>query len=152
MNQLTKWDPFHELEDMHQRLSTLFDRGSSRRHNGNGRESMVVADWAPVVDITEDDKSYTFKAELPDLKKEDVHVTVENGILTLRGERKAEKEEKGRKYHRIERSYGSFLRSFTLPGDVDANKVNASYKEGLLTVTVAKSEAAKPRQIDVKVS
>jgi HSP20 family protein len=156
MNQLTKWDPFHELENMHRRLTTLFDGDTdgdtSRRRNGNSRESMTVAEWAPVVDITEDDKAYVIKAELPEVKKEDVHVTVENGVLTLTGERKVEKEEKGRKYHRIERSYGTFARSFALPDDIDANKVNASYKDGMLTITVAKSEHAKPRQIEVKIS
>jgi HSP20 family protein len=152
MNQLTKWDPFHELENMHRRLTTLFDGDSSHRRNGNSRESMTVAEWAPIVDITEDDKAYVIKAELPEVKKEDVHVTVENGVLTLTGERKVEKEEKGRKHHRIERSYGTFARSFALPDDIDAEKVNASYKDGMLTITVAKSEHAKPRQIEVKVS
>ena len=86
------------------------------------------------------------------MKKEDVHVTVENGVLTITGERKFEKEEKSRKYHRIERAYGTFARSFALPDNIDANKVNANYKDGLLTVTVAKSEHARPKQIDVKVN
>ena len=112
---------------------------------------MTVAEWAPTVDITEDEKNYIIKAELPDVKKEDVHVRVENGVLTITGERKAEKEEKNKKYHRVERSYGSFARSFTLPENVEAEKVSAAYKDGLLTVTVAKSEKAQPKQIEVKV-
>jgi len=151
MTALTRWNPFHELEDMHRRLSSLFDSDASSRR-GNGRESMTVAEWAPVVDITEDEKSYVIKAELPEVKKEDVHVGVENGVLTITGERKAEKEEKGKKYHRIERSYGVFARSFALPENIDANRVAAAYKDGVLTVTVAKSEKAQPKQIEIKVN
>lgn len=150
MNHIVQWDPFHELENMHRRLTGLFDGNRSNRRNG--RESMTVSEWAPVVDITEDDKNYVIKAELPEVKKEDVHVTVEGGVLTLTGERKFEKEEKNKTYHRIERAYGTFARSFTLPDNIDAGRVNASYKDGILTVTVAKSENAKPKQIEVKVS
>lgn len=149
MNQITQWDPFRELEDVHRRLSSFFDGASSKR---NRQESMSAADWAPSVDIIEDDRAYVIKAELPEVKKEDVHVRVENGVLTLRGERKLEKEEKNRKYHRLERSYGSFVRSFVLPDDIDAEKVGAVFKDGVLTVTVAKSERSKPRQIEVKVA
>lgn len=148
MSQLTRWDPFHELEDMHNRLTSIFSRTPTRRD----RETITVADWAPIVDITEDEKAYIIKAELPEVKKDQVKVTMENGMLTLAGERKLEKEEKGRKYHRVERSYGSFLRSFTLPDDADPEKINASHKDGVLTITVAKTEQAKPRAIEVKVT
>jgi HSP20 family protein len=148
-NTLTRWDPFRELEQMHNRLSSLFDGESSRR---NGKESLRVAEWAPVVDIAEDDKSYVIKAELPEVKKDDVRVSVENGVLTITGERKAEKEEKGKKYHRVERSYGAFARSFTLPGDIDSEQVSAAFKDGMLTVTVMKSEKARPKHIDVKIA
>jgi HSP20 family protein len=148
-NTLTRWDPFRELEQMHNRLSSLFDGESSRR---NGKESLTVAEWAPVVDIAEDDKSYVIKAELPEVKKDDVRVSVENGVLTITGERKAEKEEKGKKYHRVERSYGAFARSFTLPGDIDSEQVSAAFKDGMLTVTVMKSEKARPKHIDVKIA
>jgi len=151
-NQIVQWDPFQELENMHRRLTSLMGGHGSSRRNGNDRESMVVSEWAPVVDITEDEASYVIKAELPEVKKEDVRVTVDNGVLTLTGERRFEKEEKGRKHHRIERSYGTFARSFALPENIDAGKVNASFKDGLLTITVAKSENAKPRQIEVKVA
>jgi HSP20 family protein len=151
MNQIVQWDPFQELENMHRRLASLFNPGT-RSDRRDGKESMIASEWAPVVDITEDEKSFLIKAELPEVKKEDVHVTVENGVLTLTGERKFEKEEKNKKYHRVERGYGTFARSFTLPGNIDANKVNATYKDGLLTVTVAKSETAKPKQIEVKIS
>lgn len=153
MNQLVQWDPFQELENMHRRLTSLFDsNGRAQRRNGSGRESMVASEWSPMVDISEDEKSFVIKAELPEVKKEDVHVTVENGVLTLTGERKFEKEEKGRKYHRIERSYGTFARSFALPENIDAGRVNATFKDGLLTVTVAKSENAKPKHIEVKIA
>jgi HSP20 family protein len=150
MNALTRWDPFRELEDMHRRLSSLVDDESFVRRR-NGKESMTVAQWSPTVDIVEDEKHYVIKAELPEVKKEDVHVRVENGVLVITGERKAEKEEKNKKYHRIERSYGSFARSFMLPDNVDAEKVSASYKDGLLSVTLAKSEKAQPKQIEVKI-
>jgi HSP20 family protein len=151
MNQLTRWDPFKEFDELQNRLSTLFGRAAARRQDG-GNEAMTVAEWSPLVDITEDDKEYLIKAELPEVKKEDVKVTVENGVLTITGERKFEKEEKGKKYHRVERAYGNFLRSFALPDDADANKVNAEFKDGVLTVRVTKSETAKPKQIEVKVN
>jgi HSP20 family protein len=104
-----------------------------------------------VVDIAEDDQEYMITAELPEVKKEDVKVTVENGVLTITGDRKFEKEEKT-KYHRVERCYGSFARAFTLPDNGDATKVNAEFKDGVLRVRVAKTEAARPKQIEVKVS
>ena len=151
MNALTRWNPFEELDELQNRLSTFFGRAPVRRQNGE-QENMTVAQWAPLVDITEDDKEYLIKAELPDVKKDEVKVTLENGVLTITGERKFEKEEKGKKYHRVERAYGSFVRSFTLPDDADANKVNAEFKDGVLKVHVAKSEAAKPKQIEVKVN
>src|SRR6266446_917648 len=151
MNTLTKWNPFKEMEDLENRLSTLFGRAPVRRGNGE-EEFITLTEWAPLVDITEDDKEYLIKTELPEVKKDDVKVTVENGVLTITGERKFEKEEKGRKYHRVERAYGNFVRSFTLPDDADANKVNAEFKDGVLKVHVAKSEAAKPKHIEVKVN
>ena len=105
-----------------------------------------------MADITEDDKEYLIKAELPEMRKEDVKVTVENGVLTISGERKFEKEEKKKKYHRVERGYGTFMRSFALPDDADFNKVNAEFKDGVLTVHVPKTEHAQPKQIEVKVA
>jgi HSP20 family protein len=118
---------------------------------GAGNRS-PVAEWAPLVDISEDDNEYLIKADLADVKKEEIKVTVENGVLFLSGERKLEKDEKGRKYHRIERAYGSFGRSFSLPDDADAEKVNAEFNDGVLKLHIAKSEAARPKQIEVKVS
>jgi len=146
INTLTRWEPFKELEDLQNRLSSVFSRAPRQ---GNGREGLTIADWSPLADITEDDKEYVVKAELPAIKKEDVKVTVENGVLAISGERKFEKEDK--RYHRIERAYGSFVRSFTLPDDADAKQVKAAFKDGVLTVHLPKSESAKPKQIEVKV-
>ena len=151
MNALTHWDPFRELEDVQQRLSGFLGRRPQRGDN-EGKESITVAQWVPLVDITEDDKEYLIKAEVPEIKKNELKLTVENGVLVISGERKFEKEEKGKRYHRIERAYGSFARSFDLPDDADANKMNAEFKDGLLAVHIAKSEAARPKQIEVKVT
>lgn len=149
MSTLTRWNPFREMEDIQNRLSPWFGRIALR---GSGDEPMTVSEWAPLVDITEDDKEYLIKAELPEVKKEDVKVTVEDGTLTINGERKFEKEEKDKKYHRIERSYGSFVRSFALPEGTSGSKVSAEFKDGVLKVHLPKTEATKPKAIEVKVS
>lgn len=149
MTALMRWDPFRELEEVSDRLNRMFARPATRT---NGKETMVVADWTPTVDISETDGEYQIKAEIPDVKKEDVKVTLEDGVLTIQGERKQEKEEKGKKYHRIERSYGSFVRSFSLPDVIDEEKVKAEFKDGVLSLHLPKSEKAKPKAIEVKVS
>ena len=149
-NTLTRWNPLRELEDFQNRILSAFN--PSPAPHGNGEEALTLAEWMPLVDIAEDDKEYLITAELPEVKKEDVKVTMENGVLTITGERRFEKEEKNKKWHRVERSYGSFARSFALPDNGDAAKVNAEFKDGMLKVRVAKSEAARPRQIEVKVS
>jgi HSP20 family protein len=146
---LVRWDPFRELEEMSERLNRVFTRPAMRT---NGKEQLTVADWVPTVDISESEGEYVIKAELPEVKKEDVKVTVENGVLTIQGERRQEKEEKGTKFHRVERSYGSFLRSFTLPESVDEAGVKAEYKDGVLNLRLPKSEKVKPKAIDVKVA
>jgi HSP20 family protein len=112
---------------------------------------MNLSQWTPAVDIIEDDKEFVVKAELPEIKKEDVQVTVENGVLTIHGERKTEKDEKNKRYHRMERSYGSFTRSFSLPEGADTSKIRAEFKDGLLQIHMLKSETAKPKHIEVKV-
>src|SRR5205085_7921178 len=150
MHTLTHWEPFREMEDLQNRLSSFFTRAPMRR--GNGKESITLPEWTPLADITEDDREYVIKAELPELRKQDVKVTVENGVLTISGERKFEKEEKKKKYHRVERGYGTFMRSFTLPEDADANKVKAEFKNGLLRVHLPKSEKAKPKEIEVNIA
>ena len=150
MNAMTRWDPVKDMEELHSRLSNLFGRTPARLGEGK-EESITVAEWAPLVDITEDDKEYIIKTELPEVKKEDVKVSVENGLLTIVGERKFEKEE-NKKYHRVERAYGRFMRSFVLPEGVDPDKVNAEFRDGVLKVHLAKSEQTKPKQIEVKVA
>lgn len=150
MNSPIHWNPFRELEDLQDRVLRALRPGNGGRA-AEGQQSLVVADWAPSVDISEDEGEYLITAELPEVKKEDVKVTVENGVVTIRGERKFEKEEKNKKFHRVERSYGSFQRSFSLPEDADPEKVAAEYKEGLLHVRLGKSETTKPKSIEVKV-
>lgn len=143
------WDPFKELEEMQTRLSRIFGQPPASKEGG--KEEMTMAEWSPLVDISEDEKEYLVKAELPDIKKEDIKLSVHDNVLSISGERKYEKEEKGKKYHRVERAYGSFLRSFTLPDDADASKIAAESKDGILKVHLPKSEKAKPKSIEVKV-
>ena len=151
MNALKRWNQLKDLEALRQGLGGLL--GGSPMHRPEGEEEPVaVAEWSPLVDISEDDKEYLIKAELPDVKKEDVKVTAEEGTLTIMGERKFEKKEENRKYHRIERAYGTFARSFSLPNDASPAKVTAEFKDGVLTVHLVKDEKAKPQQIEVKVS
>jgi HSP20 family protein len=147
---LVKWDPFRELEEMSERLNRLFTRPAIAR--SNGKELLTVADWVPTVDISETDQEYLIRAELPEVKKEDVKVTLEDGVLTIQGERKHEKEEKGKRFHRVERSYGSFVRSFTLPEEIDDGNVKAEFKDGMLNLHLPKSEKAKPKAIEVRVA
>jgi HSP20 family protein len=142
------WDPFREIEEMRNQFTRLLgDRRPLRRDGGS--EALELTDWLPPVDITEDSKEYTVKAELPGLTKENVKVTVEGGVLEITGERK---EEKDKKHHRIERSYGSFRRSFTLPEDSAGEKVTAYFKDGVLKVHLAEDQTAKTKSVEVKVS
>lgn len=143
------WSPWKELEEFEKRLSTFFRRPSTE---GGEREMMKITEWSPLVDISEDEKEYVVKAELPEIKKEEVKVTVQDNILCISGERKKETEEKGKRYHRVEREYGSFMRNFTLPDNADGSKVSAEYKDGILKVHLPKSEKAKPKSVDIKVS
>lgn len=145
------WDPFKDLEQFENRLGTLFGRLPAKT-NGEAQESITVPEWAPVVDITEDEKEFLVKAELPGLKKEEIKISVEDGVLTISGERKVEKEEKNKKYHRIERAYGRFERSFTLPDQAEAAKVNAEFNDGVLQVHLPKSPKAAPKAQEIKIS
>jgi HSP20 family protein len=150
---ITRWDPFRELEDMSDRLNRVFGRSALAAIPGAANsEGLSTFDWTPSIDIAETAEAFEIKAELPDVKKEDVKVSVEDGELRITGERKQEKEEKGKKFHRIERSYGSFMRTFTLPPNVDDTKLSAEYKDGVLNVRLPKTEQAKPKAISVKVS
>jgi HSP20 family protein len=144
---LMKYEPFRQFEDMTNRLNRLL--GSEMKPlQANG----LFAEWAPAMDVQESDNEYLIKADLPDVKKDDVKVSVEDGILTVEGERRMEQEEKGKKFHRIERSYGKFIRRFEVPADVDPQKVVAEFKEGVLNVHLPKSPALKPKAIDIKVA
>ena len=153
MSAIVRWNPFREMEDMQRRMSSLFDWNPLHRSALTGpEENLTVPEWAPLVDIAEDDKEYLIKVELPEVRKEDVKVTVEGGTLTITGERKAEKEEKGRRFHRVERYHGRFERSFSLPDDAESDHVKAEFKDGVLQVHLAKSEKTRPKQIEVSVS
>ena len=143
------WNPSRELSELSDRLNRVFAR---MPRGGNENEAMTVADWIPPVDISETTAEYVIKAEIPEVKKEDVKVTLEHGVLTVQGMRRLEAEGKGKKYHRVERSYGSFVRSFSMPDLVDDTKLQADFKEGILTLHLPKSEKAKPKAIEVKVA
>jgi len=144
---LIRWDPFRELGGLHTRLNRLFGE-SPARFDDEG----FLTTWAPPVDIQETDQEYVVKADLPDMKKDDVKVELNNGVLTVKGERKQEKEEKGKRFHWIERTYGEFVRRLVLPTEVDGTNVVADFKDGVLTVHLPKTAAAKPQAIEVKVA
>lgn len=139
---LVRWDPARELAGMEvDRLNRMFTDWYGETFNRG---------WVPPVDIYETDQhEFVIKAELPDMKREDINLTFENNILTLRGERKFEQEAKRDNFHRVERSYGAFSRSFTLPNTVDASRINAAYRDGVLTIRLPQREDAKPKQISV---
>ncbi len=139
---LTRWTPWQELETMNRQLSHLLDDSPFSAASETGQ-------WAPKVDIRETDDALLVQAELPGIDKKDVHLEVKDGVLTLSGERSYEKDVKEENVHRIERAYGSFSRSFSLPSNVDANKVNASMKDGVLEVRLPKRESAKPKAIAI---
>ncbi len=143
------WNPFQEFENMLERYSKS---GASNLGKQLDTE-LSFADWAPSVDIEEEEDKYVIKADLPGVEKKDIDVKLENGILSIRGEKQTETETgKGTKRHRTERFHGTFARSFTLPDAVKADKVDASYKDGVLELSIPKAEEAKPKSIDIKVS
>ena len=148
---LTRWNPLREMDDLFDRFNRSFGRLPALRGEGS-QETMTLADWAPSVDVSETDNEYLIKVELPGVEKSDVKVSIHEGVLTIQGERKMEREEKNKKYHRVERAYGRFARSFVLPENVDETSVSASHKDGLLNVTLGKVEQAKPKAIEVKVA
>jgi HSP20 family protein len=145
---IIKYDPFRELRSLQDEMNRLFLSNLSR---GDERE-MARGAWSPSVDIFENKDSLVIEAELPGMKAEDVNVSIENNVLTLHGERRFEKKDEGDSFHRVERSYGSFTRSFTLPPTVSSENVNAEFENGVLKLTLAKREEAKPRRIEIKVS
>jgi HSP20 family protein len=147
MATIARFDPFRDLAVLQDRVNRLFGDAYGAREEG------VFSNWVPAVDIFENEKKeLVLKAELPDVSKDDVSVTVENNTLTLSGERKFDSEVKKEQYHRIERSYGSFSRSFTLPATVDTGKIAADFKNGVLTIRLPFREEAKPRAIAIDVA
>ena len=143
-------DSLRELENMSQRLNgVLRGRGTPREDR---EEAMALADWIPMVDVVETEGEFLLHAELPGVEKKDVKLSIERGVLTLAGQRDQPKEEKGRRYHRIERTYGRFARSYTMPELVDEQKLTAEFRNGVLTVHLPKSEKAKPKSIEVQVN
>jgi HSP20 family protein len=151
MDPLITWNQLREMDEAQNRFNGFL--GGFRNRMGNGEpHSLAVADWSPEIDISQDDHEYLLKADLPEMKKEDVRVTVEDGILCVSGERKSEKEDQKRKFHRIERSYGNFRRSFTLPEDANGSKVTADFRDGVLKVHLPTTAIAKSKAIEVKVA
>jgi HSP20 family protein len=140
---LMRWDPYREVSSVQDRLNRAFGGRTERD------DEMQLAAWAPPVDIAEEKDRILITAELPGFKENEIEIQTENGMLTLRGERKFEKETDGKSYHRVERSYGQFVRSFSLPNNVDREKIQATFRDGLLQVELPKREDAKPRTIKI---
>ncbi len=147
MSDLIRWNPIDDLFDIQENINRIFGNYLSTK----GAQAKVLG-WMPPVDITESENEYVIKADIPGMKKEDIKISLENNTLSITGERKEEKEEKNKNYIKKEKSYGSFMRSFALPHTVDAKGIKATYKEGVLTVTVPKSEEAKPKEIKIEVN
>jgi HSP20 family protein len=145
---VTRWDPFRELSSLQNRVNSLFqDYGRS------GQDELTsTGSFVPAVDVYEDEHKVTLKLEIPGVNQEDVDVRLENNTLTIRGERKFEKEEKEENFHRIERRYGSFVRSFVLPNTIDTENVQAGYENGVLKIELSKRAEAKPKQIKVNIT
>ena len=151
MNKLITWNPLREMDEAQNRFSPFFLAGFPNRMGSGEIHSLTVADWSPEVDISEDDRGYLLKAYLPEMNKDEVKVTVEDGILCVSGERKSEKEDQKRKFHRTERSFGNFRRSFTLPQDADSTKVTADFRDGVLKVHLPTTPIARSKAIEIKV-
>jgi HSP20 family protein len=147
---ITRFDPFRDLAVLQDRMNRLFNDSWNVR--GTQDDLLSRGTWTPPVDIYEADGELVLKAELPDMRREDIDVTVDNNTLSIRGDRKLDSEIKQENFHRVERAYGSFVRTFSLPATVDATRIAAEYKHGILTVKLPFREEAKPRTIDVKVA
>ncbi len=149
----TRWTgglpAFRGLQSLQSDMNRIFDEFF--RGDLSVSDPLFGRDWNPAVDIIENNDAYVLKAELPGLKKEDVKITLENNLLTVRGEKKNETDRKDENYHRIERSYGVFERSFTIPGTIKVESIDAKYTDGVLTLTLPKAEEAKPKMINVRV-
>ena len=143
---IIKYDPFRELRGLQDEMNRLFMSNFSR----GGENDLMRGAWSPQVDIFENKDQIVLEAELPGMKPEDVEISIENNLLTLRGERRFEKKEESDNFHRVERSYGTFTRSFTLPPTVSSDRAEAEFENGILRLTLAKREDAKPRRIEIK--
>lgn len=144
---IIKYDPFREMRSLQDEVNRLFASQFSR---GGDESDLMRGAWSPQVDIFENQNEIVLEAELPGMKPEDVNISIENNVLTIRGERRFEKKDEGDNFHRVERSYGSFTRSFTLPPTVQSENANAEFENGVLRLTLAKREEAKPRRIEIK--
>ena len=143
---VVRWDPFRDLNTLQDRMNRLFDdAGRTWRSD----EPSATTSWSPAVDIFETEGEIVVKAELPGMDRKDIALHLENNVLSIRGERRFEKETKEENYHRIERSYGNFSRSFSIPATVDEEKIRADYKDGVLKIILPKKEQAKPKQIKI---
>lgn len=149
---IVRWDPFRDLANLQERMNRMFEDSHRGLGRANTEDWALGGSWAPVVDIYEHEGSIVLKAELPGIDPKDVDVRLENNLLTLSGERKLDNEVKQENYHRVERAYGAFTRSFTLPSVVDQEKIKADFKDGVLKVTLPKREEAKPKQISVSIN
>lgn len=147
MNELMEWKPFREVSRLRREMDRLWDD-----FFGPGRRALrpLEAEWAPAVDVSETADKVVVKAEVPGIEAKDIDISLSGDVLTIKGEKKSEREEKKENYHLVERSYGSFSRSLRLPAAVKADKIEASYKQGVLTVTCPKKEEVKPKAIEVK--
>src|ERR1700730_16020849 len=152
LNKVTTWNPLREMDEAQNRFNPFFLAGFPNRMGSGEIHSLTVADWSPEVDISEDDRGYLLKADLPEMKKDDVRGTIEDGILSVSGERRSEKEDQKRKFHRIERSFGNFRRSFTLPEDADSTKVTAEFRDGVLKVHLPTTTKARSKALEIKVA
>jgi HSP20 family protein len=151
MANITRWDPFNELTTLQDRINQLVREpfGTFRNFGPFNEQGLTATNFVPPVDIFEDAHNITIQAELPGMEEKDIDVSLENSVLSISGERKLENEEKKDNFHRIERSYGHFTRSFTLPPTVDPENVNAEFLNGVLKITLSKREEAKPKQIKI---
>jgi HSP20 family protein len=150
---IVRWEPFRDLMSLQERMNRMFDESYRGRGQQSSEDDWALGgSWAPAVDIYEQDGNIVMKAELPGIDPKDVDIRLENNTLTLRGERKLDKDVKRDNYHRVERAYGAFSRSFTLPTMVDQGNIKAEFKDGVLRVVLPKREEAKPRQIQINVT
>lgn len=150
MNGITRWDPFQELQTWSERMGRLLGSERTPARRGAEEEGLAYGTWMPPVDILEGKDKIQLKVELPGFKEDQVNLTVEDGLLTIRGERKFNRESSEENYHRIERSYGTFVRSFTLPNSVEQNRIQATFADGILHIDMPKREETKPKQIPIK--